>query len=148
MTKNKKTLFNVIDDITWKKTPITKYSDEDKKSISVYMINRYLSMRQDFTELVNELQTYTIGLLRPKETYRLYYEFLPTSKGFAKYVKGKKDDTYSDKLIDQIAEHYQVSKAEASDYAELLDQTACTRILSLYGYTDAEIKTMSKGIRR
>ena len=33
MTKNKKTLFNVIDDITWKKTPITKYSDEDKKSI-------------------------------------------------------------------------------------------------------------------
>jgi hypothetical protein len=148
MTKNKKTLFNVIDDITWKKTPITKYSDEDKKSISVYMINRYLSMRQDFTELVNELQTYTIGLLRPKETYRLYYEFLPASKGFAKYVKGKKDDTYSDKLIDQIAEHYQVSKAEASDYAELLDQTACTRILSLYGYTDAEIKTMSKGIRR
>ena len=148
MTKNKKTLFNVIDDITWKKTPITKYSDEDKKSISVYMINRYLSMRQDFTELVNELQTYTIGLLRPKETYRLYYEFLPASKGFAKYVKGKKDDTYSDKLIDQIAEHYQVSKAEASDYAELLDQTACTRILSLYGYADAEIKTMSKGIRR
>jgi hypothetical protein len=74
MTKNKKTLFNVIDDITWKKTPITEYSDEDKKSISVYMINRYLSMRQDFTELINEFQTYTIGLLRPKETYRLYYE--------------------------------------------------------------------------
>jgi hypothetical protein len=105
-------------------------------------------MRQDFTELVNELQTYTIGLLRPKETYRLYYEFLPTSKGFAKYVKGKKDDTYSDKLIAQIAEHYQVSKAEAGDYAELLDQTACTRMLALYGYTDAEIKTMSKGIRK
>jgi len=30
----------------------------------------------------------------------------------------------------------------------LLDQTACTRMLALYGYTAAEIKTMSKGIKR
>ena len=148
MTKNKKTLFNVIDDITWKKTPISEYSDDDEKSISVYMINRYLSMRQDLTELINELQTYTIGLLRPKETYRLYHEFLPASKGFAKYVKGKKDDKYSDKLIAQVAEHYKVSKTEASDYIELLDQTTCTRLLNLYGYTESEIKTMIKGVKK
>jgi hypothetical protein len=142
------TIFDFIDGVTHKKKEWSSYSETDQKRFAPFIVNRWLSMRQDFTELVNELQTYTIGLLRPKETYRLYYEFLPTSKGFAKYVKGKKDDTYSDKLIAQIAEHYQVSKAEAGDYAELLDQTACTRMLALYGYTDAEIKTMSKGIRK
>jgi hypothetical protein len=148
MTQTKKTLFNVIDDITWKKTPLSEYSEEDKKSISSYMINRYLSMRQDLIEIVNELQTYTIGLLRPRDTYRLYHEILPTSKGFAKYVKGKKDDKYSDKLIEQIAEHYHVSKSEATDYADLLNQEQCTHLLSLYGYAEKEIKTMIKGVKK
>lgn len=142
------TIFDFIDGVTHKKKQWASYSETDQKRFSAFMMNRWLSMRQDFTELINEFQTYTIGLLRPKETYRLYYEFLPASKGFAKYIKGKKDDTYSDKLIVQIAEHYQVSKSEAADYAELLDQTACTRMLTLYGYTAAEIKTMSKGINR
>lgn len=148
MKQTKKTLFNVIDDITWKKTPITEYSGEDEKSISVYMINRYLSMRQDLVEIINELQTYTIGLLRPSETYRLYHDLLPASKGFAKYVKGKKDDKYSDKLIDQISQHYLVSKTEASDYVEIMTQAECTAILQLYGYTEAEIKTMLKGVKK
>ena len=148
MKQTKKTLFNVIDDITWKKTPITEYSDADEKSISVYMINRYLSMRQDLVEIINELQTYTIGLLRPSETYRLYHDLLPASKGFAKYVKGKKDDKYSDKLIDQISQHYLVSKTEASDYVEIMTQAECTAILQLYGYTEAEIKTMLKGVKK
>ena len=148
MTQTKKTLFNVIDDITWKKTPLSEYSEEDKKSISSYMINRYLSMRIDLIEIINELQTYTIGLLRPKDTYRLYHDVLPANKSFAKYIKGKKDDKYSDKLISQVAEHYKVSKSEATDYVDLLNQDSCTRLLSLYGYTDAEIKTMCKGVRK
>ena len=87
-------------------------------------------------------------MLRPRETYRLYHELLPNNKAFAKYIKGKKDDKFSDKLIAQIAEHYQVSRSEATDYAELMDQTSCSRLLSLYGYTDAEIKTMCKGVRK
>jgi hypothetical protein len=105
-------------------------------------------MRQDLVEIVNELQCYTIGLLRPSETYRLYHDILPASKSFAKYVKGKKDDKFSDKLISQIAEHYQISKSEAIEYIELMDQTACTNLLSLYGYTEAEIKTMIKGVKK
>ena len=61
-----------------------------------FIVNRWLSMRQDLVEVVNELQCYTIGLLRPAETYRLYYELLPANKTFAKYVKGKKDEKFSD----------------------------------------------------
>ena len=42
----------------------------------------------------------------------------------------------------------EVSKTEATDYADLMNQDSCTRLLSLYGYTDAEIKTMIKGVKK
>jgi len=142
------TIFDFIDGVTHKKKEWNKWSETDQKLFSPFIVNRWLSMRQDLVEIVNELQCYTIGLLRPAETYRLYYELLPANKSFAKYVKGKKDEKFSDKLITQIAEHYQISKSEATEYAELMDQTSCTNLLTLYGYTEAEIKTMIKGVKK
>ena len=150
MAEEKKgaSIFDFIDGVTHKKKEWSKWSETDQSKFAPYIVNRWLSMRQDLTEIINELQTYTIGLLRPKETYRLYYEFLPANKGFAKYIKGKKDEKFSDKLIAQVAEHYSVGKSEASDYVELMDQTSCTRLLGLYGYTESEIKTMIKGVKK
>lgn len=146
--KKSATIFDFISGITDKKKEWKRWSETDRKLFSPYIVNRWLSMRQELVVLVNELQTYTIGLLRPSETYRLYHDLLPTSKSFAKYVKGKKDDKYSDKLIDQIAKHYFVSKTEASEYVEVMTQKECTAILQLYGYTEAEIKTMLKGVKK
>ena len=149
MTEKKgATIFDFVDGVTSKKKEWSKYSETDQSKFSPFIVNRWLSMRQDLVEIINELQTYTIGLLKPRETYRLYHALLPANKSFAKYVKGKKDDKFSDKLIAQIAEHYHVSKTEATDYAELLNQDSCTHLLSLYGYTEAEIKTMCKGVRK
>jgi hypothetical protein len=149
MTEKKgATIFDFVDGVTHKKKEWSKYSESDQSKFSPFIVNRWLSMRQDLIEIINELQTYTIGLLRPQETYRLYYELLPANKSFAKYVKGKKEDKFSDKLINQLAEHYQVSRSEAIDYAELLDQERCALLLSKYGYTDAEIKTMCKGVKK
>ena len=116
------TIFDFIDGVTHKKKQWSSYSETDQKRFAPFIVNRWLSMRQDFTELVNELQTYTIGLLRPKETYRLYYEFLPASKGFAKYIKGKKDDTYSDKLIAQIAEFSTEHRSNVMQDSETLSR--------------------------
>jgi len=142
------TIFDFIEGVTSKKTTWNKWNETDQKAFSPFIVNRWLSMRQDLVEIINELQTYTIGVLRPQETYRLYYDLLPTNKVFAKYVKGKKEDKFSDKLISQVAEHYQVSRLEATEYVELMDQDQCTRLLNLYGYTDKEIKNMLKGVTK
>lgn len=149
MAEEKKgaTIFDFIDGLTHKKKEWSKWSEADQKKFSVFIVNRWLSMRMEFTELVNEFQTYTIGLLRPQETYRLYYEFLPSSKGFAKYVKGKSEDKYEKDLVAQIAEHYQISKSEAADYIELMDKMQCERILSMYGYSEGEKKKLLKGVK-
>ena len=148
MTEKKAaTIFDFIDGVTSKKKEWSTWSTPDQKLFSPFIVNRWLSMRQDLTVLINELQTYTIGLLRPQETYRLYHDFLPKSKSFAKYVKGKKEDKYSVKLVEQIAEHFLISKSEAEDYVDIMNNEQCTSILKLYGYTDAEMKTMLKGIK-
>ena len=149
MAEEKKgaTIFDLIGGLTDKKREWKKWSETDQKKFSPFIVNRWLSMRMELTELVNELQTYTIGLLRPQETYRLYYELLPTNKSFAKYIKGKSEDKFDKDLIAQLAEHYQVSKSEAGDYADLLDKVALERIITLYGYSDAEKKKMLKGIK-
>ena len=149
MAEEKKgaTIFDFIGGVTDKKREWKKWSETDQKKFSPFIVNRWLSMRMELTELVNELQTYTIGLLRPQETYRLYYELLPTNKSFAKYIKGKSEDKFNKDLIAQLAEHYQVSKSEAADYADLMDKVALDRIITMYGYSEAEKKKMLKGIK-
>jgi len=149
MAEEKKgaTIFDLIGGVTDKKREWKKWSETDQKKFSPFIVNRWLSMRMELTELVNELQTYTIGLLRPQETYRLYYELLPTNKSFAKYIKGKAEDKFDKDLITQLAEHYQISKAEAADYADLMDKITLERIITMYGYSDAEKKRMLKGIK-
>jgi hypothetical protein len=143
--KKPATIFNFIDGVTHKKKEWNKWSESDQKKFSPFIVNRWLSMRMEFTEIINTLQRYTIGQLRPSETYRLYHDFLPASKGFAKYIKGKKDDKYTKELIAQVAEHYQVSKAEAIEYIDLMDLHSCDALISKYGYTDKEKKAILKG---
>jgi len=149
MAEEKKgaTIFDLIGGLTDKKREWKKWSETDQKKFSPFIVNRWLSMRMELTELINELQTYTIGLLRPQETYRLYHELLPTNKNFAKYIKGKAEDKFDKDLIAQLAEHYQVSRSEATDYADLMDKITLDRIISMYGYSDAEKKRMLKGVR-
>jgi hypothetical protein len=141
------TMFDFIDGVTHKKREWSKWSETDQKAFSPFMMNRFLSMRMELTELINEFQTYTIGLLRPQETYKLYHELLPNNKTFAKYIKGKSEDKYEKGLVEQVAEHYQVSKSEAADYVDLMDKVQCERILSMYGYSEGDKKKLLKGIK-
>ena len=41
------------------------------------MVNRFLSMKMDWIEVVNEFQKYN---LKPKELYKLYINVLPKGK--------------------------------------------------------------------
>ena len=142
------TIFDFIDGITHKKKQWSDWTESDQKKFAPFIVNRWLSMRMELIDLVNMLQKYTIGTLTPKETYRIYHELLPQSKGFAKYIKSSKEDAYNPKLVDQLVEHFTISKSEAVEYLDLLNVEQVTNIVSLYGYTDAEIKTMIKGVKK
>lgn len=145
MTKKPATIFDFITGMTHKKKKWSEYTDTDQKKFSSFIVNRWLSMRMELIEIINQLQKYTIGLLSPRDTYRLYHGILPTQRTFAKYIKGKKEDKYDKQLISQIADHYLVSQSEAIDYIDLLPKDSCSSLLSMYGYTEKEIKKMLKG---
>ena len=84
-----KTLFDHIKQITEKvsKRLLESLSESEEKSFSTYLVNRYLSMNMNWIDFVNSLQKYTIGLLRPKEVYHVYEEFIPQGKVYLKWVK-------------------------------------------------------------
>jgi|TARA_Y100000310_G_scaffold344586_1_gene458149 hypothetical protein len=145
--KKSATIFDFIDGMTHKKKEWHSYTDIDHKKFSPFIVNRWLSMRMELIDIINELQKYTIGLLSPRDTYRLYHGFLPAQRTFAKYIKGKKEDKFNKQLVSIIANHYQVSKFEAIDYIDLLDKDSCADLLTLYGHTPAEKKKLLKGVK-
>ena len=115
----KKSLFDHINQITSVQNPNywDEISDEDKKSWSNYMVNRFLSMKTDWIELVNELQKYN---LKPKELYKLYTNILPKGKQWLKYTKGRNIMSHPNWLINIVVNHEQISKKEAVEYIDLL----------------------------
>tara|TARA_R100001163_G_C5013302_1_gene158486 strand:- start:281 stop:757 length:477 start_codon:yes stop_codon:yes gene_type:complete len=115
----KKSLFDHINQITSVQNPNywDEISDEDKKSWSNYMTHRFLSMKMEWVELVNELQKYN---LKPKELYKLYTNILPKGKQWLKYTKGRNDMSHPNWLINVVINHEQISKKEAVEYIDLL----------------------------
>ena len=92
-TVKAKTIFQHLSGIKEKKESWESLSEMDKKSFTPFIINRWLSMNMDLLPIINVLQKYTIGLLTPRDVYKLYLDFLPKKKTFDKYIKGKKDGT-------------------------------------------------------
>ena len=84
-----KSLFDHITHITQKQTKNywDDITDADRKTWSNYMIHRFLSMKMEYVEIVNEFQRYN---LKPKELYKLYTNVLPKKKEWLRYIKGKK----------------------------------------------------------
>ena len=85
-------------------------TEEDKKTWSNYMINRFLSMKSDWVELVNEFQKYNV---KPKDLYKFYINVLPKRKQWLKYVKGRNDMNYPNWLINIVRNNDECSRAEA-----------------------------------
>ena len=114
----RKSLFDHINQITAVQNPNywKELSDEDKKSWSNCMTHRFLSMKMEWVELVNELQKYN---LQPKELYKLYINVLPKGKQWLKYIKGRNQMDHPSWLINIVANHEQVSKKEAYDMIEM-----------------------------
>jgi hypothetical protein len=116
-----RTLFDHIKAITNEQDPnyFDKLSDEDLKSWSNFMINRFLSMNPDWVELISTLLPLT-QTLRPVDIYKVYINVIPKGKYFLNYIKGKKEKEYEDFLVNIIKTEYQCSENEASDYLDIL----------------------------
>jgi hypothetical protein len=119
-----KKLFDHISAITTEQDPkyFDKLTEEDLKSWSNFMINRFLSMKPEWVELIATLLPLT-QTLQPKEMYKLYINVIPKGKYYLKYIKGKSEDKYESFLVDLIKKEYDCSELQANDYIEILYST-------------------------
>lgn len=119
-----KKLFDHLNAITTEQDPkyFDKLTEEDLKSWSNFMINRFLSMKPEWVELIATLLPLT-QTLEPKEMYKLYISIIPKGKYFLKYIKGKSEEKYEQFLVDLIKKDFLVSEAHAIEYIEILYST-------------------------
>ncbi len=109
------------------------------------MIHRFLSMKMEYVDVVNEIQRYN---LKPKDLYKLYTNVLPKKKEWLKYVKGKKNMKHPKWLLEVVAKHYESSLKEAQEYAEVFYATeqgkaSLKAILQKYGVDPKEIRKLN-----
>lgn len=143
-TVKAKSIFDHLSGIKEKKVAWESLSEMDRKSFSPFIINRWLSMNLDLLPIINILQKYTIGTLKEREVYKLYYDFLPKEKTFDKYIKGKAEAKYNKELVRYLSLWYGVSHREVEDYLEILSNEEVIQILMKYGKTEKECKELLK----
>ena len=136
-----KGLFDHINHITSNQTKDywNTLTESDKKTWSNYMINRFLSMKMEWTDFVNEIQKLKLA---PHQLYLVYSNVLPKGKQYLKYIKKKKQTIYNTQVIQKVSEYFEISKSESEDYLNLLSKEQIRELVSLYGYTDKELKQM------
>ena len=142
----KKSLFDHVNQVTAVQNPNywEDISEEDKKTWSNYMVNRFLSMKSDWIDLVNEVQKYP---LEPKELYKVYTSILPKKKQWLRYVKGDKKMKYPKWVYEIVAKHLQCSMREANDAVEMYDismggQAELADVLFKYGVEKREVRKL------
>lgn len=127
------TLFEHLENLTVHKRRWKQLTEDEQKTASMYMINRFLSMNYAYIEMVNELQQLNLpqGVL-----YEMYLSLIPKQKIWLKYIKKTSKDANSEpaKLI---AEVFELSQLEADSYINLLTKDQLTELkLKVEGYKE------------
>ena len=120
------------------------FTEDEQKSFSPFIVNRFLSMDKDFIEIVNMFQQYSIGTLESKDVYEFYRNLLPKGKRFNKYIKGKKEKKYEPELINVLVNYFNCSKLHVIEYLELMSKEELKFILELYGTEPKKVRKYIK----
>jgi hypothetical protein len=93
-----------------------------------WMVNRYLSMDQDYCEVVNIVQKNT-WQIKPEHLYNLYKDIIPKQYVFLKYIKAKNKVDYKKDEIEAVQQYFEVSGREAKEYIKMLPKDELTNIM-------------------
>ena len=139
----KMSLFDWLKEITYKKSDWDSFEDESKDTFNPYMIHRFLSMNEDYVELVNYIQT--IPYTEKGKIYKIYKNLLPKDNRFLKYTKSS-NKKKSQALLEHITKYFECSTKEADNYITLLKKEGTQEILSKLGLEEKEKKKLLKEI--
>ena len=120
------------------------FTEDEQKKFSPFIINRWLSMDNEFIEVVNVFQKYAIGTLEPREVYKWYCDILPKGKRFNKYIKCKGAKKFDKELVDIMSKYFECSKLHVKEYIQLMNKEDKINILKMYGLDKKKITRLCK----
>lgn len=127
--KNKSNfLFDVINDI--KSSKRGDLLDQQEKTVSNYMMLKFLSMDNSSNLMVSDIMNQYQGILSPKQMYKLLIDIIPKKKSFDKYLSNKTN--YSEN-VDFISKYFMISKREAQGYINEKGEEWAIEIKSKFG---------------
>lgn len=136
-----KDVFGWLEEITVKKSPSSSFSEEDWKKWNTYLINKFLSQKLEYIDVVNQVQT--IDFSKKELIYSIYRNLIPKKKVWLSLVKNQ-SSKISEDLIKNIAKYYQCSHSEAETYILILDKEEIKNILTRMAFESKEITKMLK----
>ena len=113
-------------------------TDADKKSWNNYMVHRFLSMKQEWIEVVNEIQRY--WELKPKSVYQFYTNVLPKGRTFLRYTKSKKKSTIEKWAMDILCDYFEESSENIEKTLDIMGKDVVYSIVSKYGVDEKQLK--------
>jgi len=138
------TIFDWLKEITTNKTPWASFTEDQRESFNSYMVHRFVSMYEGYTEVANYGQR--IPYPDKEKTYKYYCSMLPKKNVFLKYIKSSKKKP-SNSLLQHVADFYTISLGEAEDYLYILKKEGIEHILEKSGVDEKEIKKLLKEIK-
>jgi hypothetical protein len=134
------TIFDWLNEISYNKRPWSSFNNEDRESFNSYMINRFISMKENYIDFVNTIQKYSI---KKELLYNYYCQLIPKRKTFFRYIKPKKS-TLNSNLITILAKYFESSEREIKDNYQLIGKDLSKIILQNIGIDDKQIKKLLK----
>jgi hypothetical protein len=144
MTQSKKQIKNIfgwLEEITVNKSPLDIISDESWDTWNSYMIHRYVSMNQDYIDIVNLVQK--INPQNKKQIYSIYKEMIPKKKMWLKYIKNEAKKEQKE-LEEYVAKYFDCSLGEAEHYIDILRGDGVREILNEMGIESKESDKLIK----
>jgi hypothetical protein len=143
-----KTIFDHLKGITKEKIPWDSLSDSDKKSWDDFMITRWLSMKMEYVEFLNELQLYRSGELKDSNYYNFLLHTLPAETSYYKYIKRPRVFETHKKILEFFSSVYKVSHRESLDIIKtfriLKLESEFNELLIQYGIQESEKEELRK----
>lgn len=102
---------------------------------NIWMINRFISMDQDYCEIVDVLQkNLRMGTLISNELqYKIYRELIPKQKKYFKYIKNQNKKVYLDDDLEVISKVYECGHREAKEIIDEMSEEELNNLKQQYG---------------
>ena len=131
-----KNIWDWLKQINYIKADPSSFSDKDWDIWNSYMVHRFISMNQDYVDIVNEVQQ--MHPQSKKEIYSIYKEYIPKNNKWNKYIKSNVKQYKSD-LLKYLSQYWECSQNEVKEYLNFLDDSEILRILNRLGVQQKEI---------